>query len=124
MSFYSFCLRQTIFTAAVLVFICGSRISDMSFEELQNASFELGCNYGRVLTAENLYGLPKVSEVWCWEMWFGNIDFDIICQNGFECSPAVIRVSNMLDIEFDTSRPQILISGEIHGDERVVSFQT
>lgn len=28
----------------------------------------------------------------------------------------------MLDLDQDTSRPQVLISGEIHGDERVVSF--
>lgn len=52
-------------------------------------------------------------------------------QRDSECSPAVLRVTHVSSSSVlsaaasthrkDTARPQIFISGEIHGDERIVS---
>ena len=36
------------------------------------------------------------------------------------CAPKIIRVTHLASLDSDNERPQIFISGEIHGDERVV----
>jgi hypothetical protein len=43
-------------------------------------------------------------------------------QGELTCSPHIARISEMRSIKGDATRPQVLVSGEIHGDERVVSY--
>ena len=42
-------------------------------------------------------------------------------QGNDKCSPTIIRISDRRSLVEDYQRPQVIISGAIHGDERVVS---
>ena len=46
-----------------------------------------------------------------------------ILQGPLKCSPIVIRISDRRFLAEDVLRPQVIISGAIHGNERVVSIQ-
>ena len=61
-------------------------------------------DFAAIETAETLFGVPPAKE------------------NNTSCSPLVIRISHLQSIEKDIQRPQVFVSGEIHGDERIVSI--
>lgn len=42
-------------------------------------------------------------------------------QRSGTCSASIVRITDFSNWGEDSHRPQILFSGEIHGDERVVS---
>jgi hypothetical protein len=77
----------------------------MKYEEIQKRSFELNGLYASSKTAKELYAIDAAKT---------NSN-----GNQVECSPYIIRVTDISSIEEDVQRPQTIISGEIHGDERV-----
>ena len=98
--------------ALYLLFICvslqfrgtSSRFSfqDQSYTALLDESYLLNrTSYARIGTAYELYELPPVRK------------------GEFSCSPFIIEVTDFASLPNDHLRPQVLISGEIHGDERV-----
>lgn len=84
------------------LFLDAYRFKDYAYEELQEQAKNLDGAYARVESASDIYGLEEAGQ-------------------GFpsRCSPNVIRVTDLRSERADTYRPQLLISGEIHGDERV-----
>ncbi len=123
-----------IFLTFFLVVFIGFYVStafqlfaDTSYELLQNESLLLSGPFASVKTAEELYGLKRSKEVIavvflsCFFHCSQSYILLLNLKNGFDCSPEVIRISDQASLEEDETRPQILISGEIHGDERVVS---
>ena len=74
----------------------------LSLEEIDRGAEALRGPFARVETAESLLGVAPAKD-----------------QAG-SCSPMVIRVSHLSSLESDRQRPQIFISGEIHGDEKIV----
>jgi hypothetical protein len=82
--------------------ICYSNITfqDLSYNEIKRRSESLKGLYSSYGEAKDIYGiLPPQSD----EM----------------CSPGILRVSHTTSLSYDYQRPQIFLSGEIHGDERV-----
>lgn len=75
---------------------------DMDSKELNTAIQALESPFSMVSTAKEAYGMAEVH------------DEDI------KCSPFIIRVTDRTSLLTDVQRPQVIISGEIHGDERVV----
>eukprot|EP01041_Mallomonas_annulata_P006251 gene6251-12656_t len=71
------------------------------YSELNSHSNDLQGKFAEVESANTL-----------WHVGFAEDQHDT-------CSPIVIQVTHLESLEQDTQRPQILISGEIHGDERV-----
>lgn len=74
---------------------------DLSYGELNIELNALNGSFAMVSTAEESYDLPQAKE--------GNI----------KCSPTIVRVTDRETLSEDVLRPQIIISGAIHGDERV-----
>ena len=74
----------------------------LSLEEINRRAEALRGPFARVETAESWLGVPAARE------------------GGATCSPVVIRVSHLASLEPDKQRPQVFISGEIHGDEKIV----
>lgn len=100
MSTISSILRVTI--SKFVVCYCYSLLfKDVGYEELDRRSFALKSEFANVDSANVLFGTK------------------IIVEGNRRCTPAVLRISDVSSIETDKQRPQILISGEIHGDERV-----
>ena len=83
----------------------GVKFTDIKYEDIQKRSFELDGLYASSKTAKELYAIDaaKTNDK----------------GNQVECSPYIIRVTDIGSIEQDVQRPQTVISGEIHGDERV-----
>ena len=75
---------------------------DMDSKELNTAIQMLESPFSMVSTAKEAYGMAEVH------------DEDV------KCSPYIIRVTDRTTLLTDVQRPQVIISGEIHGDERVV----
>lgn len=74
---------------------------DVSFNEVNERMAKLSPIYSSVKSAHDLYLIDYARE-------------------GKEfCSPMIARISHMATLDADLSRPQALISGEIHGDERI-----
>lgn len=75
----------------------------MSYEEINEAALELhDGKYAQVQTAESYLSVKAARD-----------------SDGSTCSPFVIRVSHIASLDADKQRPQMFISGEIHGDEKV-----
>ena len=74
----------------------------LSLEEINRRAEALRGPFARVETAEDSLGVPAARE------------------GDATCSPVVIRVSHLASLESDKQRPQVFISGEIHGDEKIV----
>lgn len=94
-----------ILLLAILSLVLGVTFTDMPYEELQRRAHELNGAYASSKTAKEWYGIEAAKTK----------------DNGrdVECSPYIVRVSDIGSIEADIQRPQTIISGEIHGDERV-----
>ena len=76
---------------------------DISYEDMQKRSFALQSPFASVSDARTLLkGFVN---------WAGSGEH--------KCSPAVMRITDLSSLVEDVERPQVLISGEIHGDERV-----
>lgn len=82
--------------------LLGRVFHDLTYEDIESASKDIDSDYALVKSPHDLYGLPYAHS-----------------KDGFQCSPSIIRVSHLKTLGKDLKRPQILISGEIHGDERV-----
>jgi len=77
------------------------RYSDLSYDALNEQLSPLKGRYGALATAKQVYSVPPAT------------------MGQHTCSPFILRVSDHSSMQMDASRPQVLISGEIHGDERV-----
>lgn len=75
---------------------------DLDSKELNTRINLLESPYALVSTAKEAYGLDETSET------------DV------KCSPLLVRITDRASLLNDVERPQVIISGEIHGDERVV----
>ena len=69
---------------------------DLAYDELQEQFSLLNGKFANIKNANELYSLPIK-----------------------ECSPLVASITYNRFQNIDEGRPQVLISGEIHGDERV-----
>jgi len=78
---------------------------DMTFAEMREATTELQGSFAEVTEASKLLHVPVVS-------WTDG-------SKPAECSPPIARITNLQTLHTDEERPQVLISGEIHGNERV-----
>lgn len=95
---------------------CASNVDRMSYEPYHDLSFEeitirlaaLRGAFAAVETASDMYHLRNASKV--------SKDKAII----LTCSPLIARITDVGSVLADFARPQVFISGEIHGDERVV----
>ena len=83
---------------------------DLSYDEIYQRIKHLNSTFAVVHSAADLYSLPYSS------------------RGGHQCSPLILQIGycNHKHHSSDTNnlinkRPQLLLSGEIHGDERVVS---
>jgi hypothetical protein len=75
---------------------------DLSYEILIDKSKSINGSFAIVKSAHDLYGLQVTKN------------------NFYICSPLILRISyQTID---SNQRPQVLLSGEIHGDERVVLY--
>lgn len=74
----------------------------LSLEDINLRAEALRGPFARVETAESMLGVPAAKE------------------GSSACSPIVIRVSHLASLDRDRQRPQTFISGEIHGDEKIV----
>lgn len=76
---------------------------DRTLESLNGEISKLSSSFAHIKDAESLLGVKKAREP----------------RSGFECSPLIARVSHIDSLLTDVERPQVLLSGEIHGDERI-----
>jgi hypothetical protein len=100
----SSCTMKRIILIAILVLAQSFNaipLKDLNYSKLNLEMNALNSSFAMVSTAEELYDLPQAKE--------GNI----------KCSPIIIRVTDRETLSEDFLRPQIIISGAIHGDERV-----
>ena len=81
-----------------------SPFRDLNYAELTSRLTALNGSFAHVSSAKDSFGIEEIQD--------GND----------KCSPIVVRVSDLYSLSNDINRPQILISGEIHGDERVVGY--
>ena len=75
---------------------------DLDIKELNARINLLESPFALVSTAKEAYGLEEAT------------DADL------KCSPLLVRITDRASLLNDVERPQVIISGEIHGDERVV----
>ena len=83
------------------------KLKDLSYSELYRLSNSLEGEYAFVSSAAELYNLTENS---------GKLRGGVPKTS---CSPIIMRVSHKETLFQDTQRPQILVSGAVHGDERV-----
>lgn len=76
--------------------------SDLSLKDLNAGTVALESPFAMVASAKEAYGLAEVH------------DGDVTC------SPLLARITDWASLQADVQRPQVILSGEIHGDERVV----
>jgi hypothetical protein len=91
------------------IFAEAYRFKDYSYEELEHRASTFDGPFASTKTAAELFGFRKTYTK----------ENDTDKEIPGKCSPQVIRVTDMLSEPSDMYRPQLLISGEIHGDERV-----
>lgn len=93
---------RTLFLILLFVIkIHCNQFKDASYSELLKRSFELNGKFATTVTAFDLLGVDNAK------------------LRSTVCSPAIIRVTDVSSQMIDKQRPQILISGEIHGNERM-----
>ncbi len=98
-------MAQFILFATFLVllsFASAFNFKDLTYEELVEKTYSLQGPFASVSDAKILLGTDEVGE-----------------GTHFKCSPTIARISNLHTLNTDIERPQVLLSGEIHGDERV-----
>ena len=76
--------------------------TDLSLTDLNAGTVALESPYALVASAKEAYGMAEVH------------DGDVTC------SPLLVRITDRASLQADVQRPQVILSGEIHGDERVV----
>ena len=111
------CIVAVIALIHALSIGCASNVGSMSHEPYRDLSFEevnsrlaaLRGAFAAVETASDLYHVRNASKV--------SKDRTILT-----CSPLIARITDVGSVLADFARPQVFISGEIHGDERVVSI--
>jgi hypothetical protein len=86
-----------------LLVVDGKPLRDRQYEDMNADIAKLGGSFAHIRTAEELLGVEKARE----------------SRSGFTCSPPIVRVSHIDSLDSDVERPQVLLSGEIHGDERI-----
>lgn len=96
-SVFPIILLSAIFTATVYSF----QFQDNEYSNLEKQAFELKGPFAIVGSAQERYGTSPATS------------------GDRSCSPAIISVTEVESYSSDVQRPQLLISGEIHGDERV-----
>ena len=103
----------------ILEVVIPYKLNDLSLEDLKGQASSLQGRFALSSTAQLLYHLPEsVSK--------HNLRFQKAGVTGVEgakrdnrCSPIVLRLSDTSTLFKDPTRPQVLISGEVHGNERV-----
>ena len=97
-------MRRWAIYALALIFplYVAVQMRDSTFEEMNARTYSLDGNFAQVKNANELLG-TGVSHG----------------RGGFTCTPAIARVSHLASLSTDVERPQVLLSGEIHGDERI-----
>ena len=75
---------------------------DLDSKELNARINLLDSPFALVSTSKEAYGLDETSDI------------------DLKCSPLLVRITDRASLLNDVERPQVIISGEIHGDERVV----
>jgi hypothetical protein len=94
--------------ALCVALLCTSRLrSERSFKDLDYGTLNsrtvgLDGPYAIISNAKELYGIEEVE------------------QKNIKCTAAIARITDRASLVEDNQRPQVIISGEIHGDERVV----
>jgi hypothetical protein len=112
--------------------VAGLPFLDFPYEDLLSRALALRGSFASVSSAKELLGLEVIKSVrasqcrseyyyiFGYHRHWGHSLHANLFQGARECSPSIIRVSHAASLQSDVSRPQVLISGEIHGDERVV----
>lgn len=73
---------------------------DFSLDFMNKEIEKLSGTFAHVKSAEALLGVKKAKDT----------------HSGYQCSPLIARVSHVDSLMTDVERPQVLLSGEIHGD--------
>ena len=92
--------------SSMMMMISSVTFTDMKYDDLQQRCLDLNGAYAVSRKASDMYGIDTAKTK---------------DKGGstIECSPYIVRVTDTTSIETDIQRPQTIISGEIHGDERV-----
>jgi len=105
--------RLSILALCLLHLLCTEAydFTDPSYDELLEKTFSLQGPFASVTNAKLLLDTEEVTSVG---------------RNGqpWKCSPTILRLTNVQTLNADVERPQLLISGEIHGNERVGPIST
>lgn len=89
------CLFSLILPNASFPFV------DYTYDQIEKFAAALNGPYAHVTSAASLLGTNKATS------------------GGQSCTPSIVRVTHRESLSSDVQRPQLLLSGEIHGDERV-----
>jgi hypothetical protein len=95
-----------------------------STADIDKAAAGLSGSFAMTKPAKDLLGIPAAKQVQVLTTSFAYLQVMLDFQFKLTCSPSVIRVSHQDSLGGDFLRPQLYISGEIHGDERVVSWSS
>jgi hypothetical protein len=103
-NYISFFVFRLVISFALFQCCSSSPFRDLNYAELASRLTALNGSFAHVSSAKDSFGIEEIQD--------GND----------KCSPIVLRVSDLSSLSIDINRPQVLISGEIHGDERVVGY--
>eukprot|EP00605_Chrysophyceae_sp_TOSAG23-4_P001873 GSChrysophyteH1.ASY1.ANO1.2067.1 assembled CDS len=104
----NFSRNLTILSCILLFSACvvsGYNFEDVPYDDMRKGAYEMS---GSFATVKDAYDYLSVKPV---EYTKGG--------KSKKCSPFLLRVTNTQTLSEDTHRPQVLLSGEIHGNERV-----
>ena len=76
-----------------------------SLESFETNAMDLNGPFANAASANKILGIP-----------------DAVYNQKLKCSPSIISISHQVSLAGDYLRPQVYISGEIHGNEKVVSI--
>ncbi len=100
--------RSVLILLSFVHFLCTDAydFKDPSYDDLLREAYALQGPFASVTNANLLLGIEEVTST---------------NKHGqpWKCSPTVMRVSNVQTLNADVERPQLMLSGEIHGNERV-----
>ena len=93
--------------------LADTQFKDLSYNDLENRLKELNSKAAKYFTAANIW-----PDVGAFTQSTGVVK--TIIKGGAEgCSPSILQVTHVSSHKKDVERPQILVSGEIHGNERI-----
>jgi hypothetical protein len=95
-------LRGIFVFVTILSLTNSVKFRDLTYPQLNAQITLLNGTFSHIMSSKSLFGTNDV------------VDGTSIC------SPLIARVSDLKSLSTDRNRPQVLVSGEIHGDERVV----